>query len=251
MTSIQNLLEDAGGDGLSQPVVDILVENLNGVTTAGAVGVGAADLQSDEATLFVVVGDQTGSMLPFQTAFVEAYREMLKALKASKAAASIIMSLWLFNEISHLFHAFLPLDAVPELTVRTYLPGGSTALYDAVLSACTSAVAYAQDLRNNGIRVRVVFVIITDGEDNMSHHSVTEVDSVIRALIDQEMYTFALVGFGGTFRPIGLGMGIPDGNILESSADASSIRHAMGTVSASVIKASQAVIGSSTNTFFN
>lgn len=63
--------------------------------------------------------------------------------------------------------------------------------------------------------------------------------------------TLALVGFGSGFRAIGQAMGIPDSNILEATADASSIRHAMGTVSASVIRASQTVIDPGAANFFN
>ena len=183
-------------DGLSVQSVGILVNNLTPVTLAGAQGVGINDLAGDEVTLYVPVVDATGSMQRFRPTVIASYNEQLDALLASNAADSILMSTFLFNNHSTLLHSYLPLDRAIRLDMGNYDPDLNTALYDATLDAITSAVAYAQSLRDSGIRVKVVVVVISDGEDNASRHTSSAVKSVVTDLLNQEIYTFAMVAFG-------------------------------------------------------
>lgn len=241
--NLQSLFDNAQDEGLSAATTGILVNNLNGNTIAGAQGASVDDLTGDEATLFVRVIDRTGSMLRHQRVVIDAANEQLDALENSKAADSILMSTWTFNERSSLLHSYLPLGKVVRLDPNNYDPDGMTALFDATLDAITSAVAYAQSLIDAGIRVKIVIVIITDGEDNASHNTVSKVRTVIEDLLRQEIYTVALVAFGTEGKHIATEMGIPDGNVLDENSDPSSIRRALGTVSKSVIRASQTIVG--------
>lgn len=242
--NIQALFDNAQDEGLSSAAVGILVNNLNATTIAGAQGASVDDLAGDEATLYVRIGDQSGSMARFRDVVIEAANDQLDALAGSKAGDSILMSTWVFNDRPSLLHSYLSLDKVPRMDRNSYDPDGSTALYAATLDAITSAVAYAQTLRDAGIRVKVVIVIISDGEDNASGNiSVTKVKTVIEDLLRQEIYTVAFVAFGTEGKKIAASMGIPSANVLDESADAHSIRLALNTVSKSVIRASQTVIG--------
>lgn len=238
-SKLKSLLADAKSEGLSTPAVEVLVENLNALTEAGAQGTSAEDLAGDEVTLFCVILDETGSMQPYQSEVVTAYKEMLAALKDSKAADSILVSTWLFNVRQRLLHSYLLLENVPEL--GRYQPDEMTALFDATLSGLTSVVAYSQDLRNNGIRTKVVVVVFTDGEDNRSVNTAERVRVLAEELLKQESYILALVAFGTGFaHQVASDMGFP--NVLEVNSDPSSIRRALGTVSKSVIRASQTKI---------
>lgn len=251
-SNIQNLFDSAQDEGLSAAAAGILVNNLNATTIAGAQGASVDELAGDEATLFVRVVDRTGSMQRFAPVVIDAGNEQIEALKGSKAADSILMSTWFFNQRSTLLHSYLALDNVVKLDRNNYDPDGTTALYDAVLDASTSAVAYAQTLRDAGIRVKVVIVIISDGEDNASHNSVAKVKTVITDLLKQEIYTVAFVAFGTDGKRIAAEMGIPATNVLDESADPHSVRIALGTVSKSVIRASQTTIGATgSQSFFS
>lgn len=253
MTDTQNtqgLIQSAEQDGLSAASVGIMINNLNPVVLAGAQGVGIDDLAGDDVTLFVRVIDASGSMGRFQPTVIAAANEQLDALLASKAGDGILMSTYFFNTTSNLLHSYLALDKATRLDGGNYLPGGQTALYDTTLDAITAAVSYAQDLRNAGIRVQIVVVVVTDGEDNASRHSVNELKTVIQDLIRQEIYTFAFVAFGTEGKRIAGAMGIPPENVIDEQADAHSIRLAFGTVSKSVISTSQHMISSGSQSFF-
>lgn len=251
VNSLNGLFADAQDDGMSVQSVGIMVNNLNPLTTAGAQGLSVDDLSGDEVTLYARVLDRTGSMKRFQGVVIDAGNRQIDALMGSKAGDSILMSTWTFNETSDLLHSYLPLGTVQRLDGNNYDPDGMTALYDAVLNAITSAVAYAQNLRNAGIRVKIVIVIVSDGEDNASKATVASVRTVIEDLLKQEIYTVAMVAFGTDGKKIATQMGIPAENVLEGDADEHSIRIAFGTTSASVIRASQTVIGGASGSFFS
>src|SRR3989344_1997167 len=144
--NIQNLFDNATAEGLSQAATEVLVNNLNGTNIAGATGATVDELAGDQVTLFVEVLDATGSMTDNRDAVIEAYNKQLQALKDSKAADSILMSTWTFNETSTLSHGYLTLDKVPKLGRGSYDPQSNTALFDAILDAFTGAVAYGQSL---------------------------------------------------------------------------------------------------------
>ncbi len=245
LNSVQSLFQSAqaapGQKGLSHAATEILIQNLTPATLAGTQGASFETLGGDKAFLFVPVLDMTGSMIAFRQDVIEAYNHMLAALKGSKQADQILMSSWTFNVKSHLLHGYTPLEFVPQLANRTYDPNDQTALYDAILDAIVGVVAYGQELRNQGARTKITLVVFTDGHDNASTNTAKMVRKVIEELLNLEIYTFALVGFGGGFaKQLAKDIGIP--NILEAKADPSAIRHALEVVSASVIKASQTMV---------
>lgn len=236
------------GAGLSQAATKILVNNLSTQTIAGAAGVDPADLP-EEVTLFSVVLDETGSMQGNRSAVIQAFDEMIKALKDSKAADSILMSVWAFNDrMTRLVHSYLPLDLVPGLT--DYDPDGGTNLFDATLDSITSLLQYEVDLAKAGTRTQSIVVVFTDGEDNASRNPASAVKTVVDGLIAKEKYVFSLVAFGqGYAKQTASEMGFP--NVLELGSSPTDIRHAMGTVSKSVIRTSQTQItGKSQSGFF-
>jgi hypothetical protein len=117
------------------------------------------------------------------------------------------------------------------------------------LNAITGVVAYGQELRNQGARTKITLVVFTDGYDNASRNKASTVRRVVEDLVAQEIYTFALVGFGSGFaQKTAQNIGFP--NVMEADADPASIRKALELVSNSVIRASQTMISSSGTTSF-
>lgn len=237
------------GAGLSKAATSILVSNLSAKTIAGGAGADPNELP-EEVTLFAVVLDETGSMQGNRPAVIQAFDEMVKALKDSKAADSILMSVWAFNDrMTRLVHSYLPLELAPSLT--DYDPDNGTNLFDATLDAITGLLQYEDDLKNAGTRTQSIVVAFTDGEDNASRNPASAVKTVVDGLIAKEKYVFSLVAFGqGYANATASEMGFP--NILELGSSPTDIRHAMGTVSKSVIRASQTkIVGKSQSGFFN
>lgn len=248
---VEDVLDSALQDGdLSARSHAILVENLDTLTTLGAQGVAPEDLLEDRVTLFVPIVDHTGSRSLEADLMRSEYNKMIDALKASSAKDTILVSSWLFGTSSSLLHGFVALDDAVQLDVSNYDPMGATALYDAVLDVLTSTAAYTKTLLDQGYRVKVVIVILTDGEDNYSNISPSQVKQVADDLLQQEIYVLALVAFGTGFAHTAADlMGIPQENVMEYGGDKRDIRHAFQLVSSSVIRQSQTHIGDSASFF--
>lgn len=237
--------------GMSAASVSVMVHNLNNVTLAGAAGIPADDLAMTSATLYVRIIDESASMSIYRHELIDAANEELKALEDSKAANDLLMSTWVFSDKPKVLHSYVPLADVIRLDSNNYRADGpSTALYDTVRDAITSTVAYAQSLRDSGVNpLKVVVLILTDGEDNSSVTTVSTINSLITDLIRQEFYTPVFVAFGFDGESVARQMGIPDGNIMSSGKTASEIRRIFRESSQSVIRTSTNVVGNTTSFF--
>lgn len=235
---------------ISQASHAIMVENLDTLTTLGAQGVSPDDLSEDRVTLFVPIVDHTGSRWGDRVLMREEYNRMLDALAKSKARDTILVSSWLFSTQSTLLHGFVPLEDAVRLDTANYNPDGQTAMFDAVLDVFTSTSAYAKDLLDQGYRVKIVIVLLTDGENNYGRATATNVHQVAQDLLAQENYVLAMVAFGQGFaQTAAADMGFPTENVIEYGVGDKDIRKAFRLVSSSVIRQSQTQIGNSTSFF--
>lgn len=250
--SIKGVLDTAFQDGnISKQSHQILVENLDPQTILGAQGVSPDDLEEDRITLFVPIVDHTGSRADEAYLMRSEYNNMIEAIKESKLSHTILVSSWLFDTTSKLLHGFVSLDDAERLDTGNYDPYGMTALYDAVLDALTSVTAYAKTMLDQGYRVKIVLVVLTDGEDNSSVVSPTKVKQVVQDLLNQEIYVMSMIAFGSGYANRAADeMGFPKENVIEYGQTQKDVRSAFQLVSNSVIRQSQTQVGGSTS-FFN
>jgi hypothetical protein len=110
-----------------------------------------------EQTEIVVVLDRSGSMSSIGKATVEGFNKFLDEQKNSDGEAFI--TLVQFDDRYEMNYQGLPVkDATPLVLGENFIPRGSTALFDAIGKTI-------EDLNTDR---DVVFVIITDGEENSS-----------------------------------------------------------------------------------
>lgn len=241
---------DPTADGLSQAAVGLLIQNLDQQVVQGA-QLNLHALDGTAQTIVAIVNDTSSSMGPYRTSFIEGYNRMLAKWRNSKGGDEFIISQWQFASASRLVHGYLPIATVPDLNTNTYVPAGLTALFDTVMDALKSTIAYVQQLQQAGNTVNVVFVIMTDGADNVSRQNkAQDIKVVVEDLIRQEIYHIALWGFGVDGIAIGQEMGIPLGNIMTTGTDDHGIVLATGQISKSTIRVSQGLVGVSSNTNF-
>lgn len=139
-------------------------------------------------------------------------------------------------------------------TIKEYeAKGNSTALYDTLVDALIGIRSYSEELNANGIRTKVILIVFSDGDDNDSYkHKASDVKTLAEDFLKSEMFYLVYVGFkqnhSDNLDAIAEAVGFP--NVLTVNATAHNIRETMGLVSNSIIRTSQAQIGSD-NTFFN
>jgi len=239
-----------------------MLESLDPIALGGCSGLGIDDIDSEEVTLVACVIDASGSMQTHQNEVIESYNErFLKPLQGAKNANDILVETWIFNSNGppdqwvRLHHGFTPVKQCPNLTKNEYAPYGGTPLNDAVNKAQTGIMAYGQTLRDGGTRTKCIIVVLSDGEENSSNVSATSVKKVSQDMLNQEIYILSYVFFGDAAEgnKIASKIGFPAHHRITDSQDESGIRRIFGTISASVISASQHSVsasGLSSNPFF-
>jgi uncharacterized protein YegL len=146
-------------------------------------------MSNDKKRTFVaLVLDQSGSMSPLREEAVAHFNEQIQAMKdkASKdPSLEILASLVFFNHEVEVKMDNLNLDYVQELSEDSYLPSGTTALYDGI----ETAIQLIQPrLRPEDA---ALVVVVTDGAENASTpHNRESVPGKIKELQENGQWTF-------------------------------------------------------------
>jgi uncharacterized protein YegL len=117
-------------------------------------------------TVIVLLLDRSGSMEAIRGATIAAVNDFFDTQRRVPGRASV--TLVLFDDQFELRHDGLDLEVVPPLTDETFVPRGSTALLDAWGRAMGETQARLAALPPADQPDLVVFVVMTDGEENAS-----------------------------------------------------------------------------------
>jgi uncharacterized protein YegL len=123
-------------------------------------------------TELVFILDKSGSMSGLEKDTIGGYNSMLAKQQAVDGECHITTVL--FDNDYELLHDRIDLKAVSPITEREYQVGGSTALLDAI-GRTIHKIGNAQRNTADDYRAeKVIFVIITDGEENASREYTAE-----------------------------------------------------------------------------
>lgn len=144
-------------------------------------------------TELVFILDKSGSMAGLERDTIGGFNAMLDKQKAQAGECRITTVL--FDHRYELLHDRTDIRAVRPITAREYRVGGSTALLDA-LGKTIHKIATAQKNTSEPFRAkRVMFVIITDGEENASReYAAKEVKESIRRQKSRYGWEFIFLG---------------------------------------------------------
>lgn len=140
-------------------------------------------------TRVFVVQDKSGSMDARRDATIDGFNEYLTEVSAD-AEGDVTLSLVQFNTRVNNRFTDLDIDDVEDLTREDFVPGGLTALYDAVGRAIRDAEKVVR--RNDN----VIVVVMTDGGENASREYT---QSAILKLIEEKReddWDFVFLGAG-------------------------------------------------------
>lgn len=117
-------------------------------------------------TELVFILDKSGSMGGLESDTIGGYNSMLEKQKTVEGECHITTVL--FDNNYELLHDRINIQAVSPITEKEYFVGGSTALLDAI-GRTIHKIGNAQKYTSDDYRAeKVMFVIITDGEENSS-----------------------------------------------------------------------------------
>lgn len=174
-----------------------------------------------DATEIVTVIDKSGSMGPLVNDTIEGFNYFLKDQQEIDKPANI--TLVLFDTL-YTMHDPTPVRQMPKLDAKSYTPSGCTALLDAVGRAINDLGARLLALQESERPANVIFVIITDGEENSSREfKLDQVASMIKR--QQETYNWDFVFLGANIDAFSAGrsLGIAGGQCMGFEATSAGV----------------------------
>lgn len=200
------------------------------------------EIESESVNLIFTAIDGSGSMTGFSRDMQDSLSGFKDALENSKEADEILVARADFRNTDVSIGGYKKIN---EYDIQ-YTAGGTTPLYDVVVEGAERLLDYMDTLRKNGMRVKAVFSVFSDGEDNTSKNSIAEAIRAVERLNNAEVVT-AFIAFGSEAANVGDRLQFR--NKLNVSSSASELRKAFNCLSKSVIENSKSVV-SRTDGFF-
>lgn len=144
-------------------------------------------------TELVFILDKSGSMAGLESDTIGGFNSMLE--KQRKVDGECRITTVLFDNRYELLHDRIDIRAVSPMTDREYQVGGSTALLDAIGQTIHKLAGVQKNTAEEFRAEHVMFVIITDGEENASReYSAQKVKAMIEE--EREKYGWEFVFLG-------------------------------------------------------
>ena len=144
-------------------------------------------------TELVFILDKSGSMSGLEKDTIGGFNSMLDQQR--KVDGECVITTVLFDNRYELLHDRIGIRAVQPITGKEYFVGGSTALLDAI-GRTIHKIDTAQKNTTEDYRAeKVMFVIITDGEENASRHfSSAQIRQMIQHQKERYGWEFIFLG---------------------------------------------------------
>lgn len=201
------------------------------------------DLESESINLIFLGIDESGSMTQYIKDMQNCLAEFKSALTDSKEADEILVARADFS-------GFINIGGYKKISEfdTNYQTFGMTAMYDTIVNGSEKLKEYRKFLKEQGMtRVKAVFAVFSDGEENGSKSDYGETKQAVDFLNSEEITT-AFISFGGQATQTAKDLGFR--NILDVASSASELRKAFNCLSKSVIESSKSVLSDDGDDFF-
>jgi hypothetical protein len=156
-------------------------------------GAQSNDVQNNGITELVMIIDKSGSMSGLESDTIGGFNSMLNQHK--KGDGLCRLTTIFFSDSAKIIHDRVDISTVKPLTEADYIPGGCTALLDAVGNAINHTKAIQAGASAETRANKVVFVIITDGYENASReYSAPQIKQMISQQQDKDGWDFIFLG---------------------------------------------------------
>ncbi len=183
-------------------------------------------------TEIVFIIDRSGSMSGLEKDTIGGYNSFIQKQKQEEGEA--VVSCVLFSNNSEVIHDRIPLDRVPPMTDKEYVPMGCTALIDAMGDAIKHIRTVHKYAREEDVPEKTIFVITTDGMENASRkYSSKEVKQLVETQT-KEGWEFLFLGANIDAVETAKSYGIAEDRAVNYCCDAGGTQLNYATVSAAI-----------------
>lgn len=135
----------------------------------------------NDLTELVFILDKSGSMAGLEKDTIGGYNSMLEEQRELEGDCKITTVL--FDHRYEIIHDRIDLKGIRPMTEKEYMVGGYTALLDAIGRTVTKIITLQKNTLREYRANKVMFVIITDGEENASKEYLAE---KVKAMIEKQ-----------------------------------------------------------------
>jgi uncharacterized protein YegL len=184
-----------------------------------------------ELTEIVVVLDKSGSMGSIRQDTIGGFNTML-ADQQKETSGKALLTLVTFNTYVQTVINGKDVNEVEPLTEKSYAPNGGTSLLDAIGKTIDSLEARYEDAQPEDVPAKVLFIIITDGEENASkEYNKSRIQKMIKHQTTRHGYDFIFLGANLDSVGEGAGLGVSSGQSRNFSASTRGISDTYGVLS--------------------
>jgi hypothetical protein len=140
-------------------------------------------------TIIEFLLDETGSMSRFLNQTIAGFKDFIDEQRSQDGLCLLTLTKFDTRGMRNPY-TDLDIGMVPYLTTETFVPNASTNLRDTIIARIDDRMTA---LTHWDIKPRVLFVCMTDGEDNASQHNVAHTRERI-SKASQEDWTFVFLG---------------------------------------------------------
>jgi hypothetical protein len=176
-------------------------------------------------TYLVFVVDRSGSMETIAKDMIGGFNKFIKSQKDANVDGEVKVFFYQFDNFYEMVYENLDLTVVPELTDKTFVPRGGTALYCSLGKTIVEFGAKLAQMTEDERPEKVLVVTITDGEDNQvlqgdeKVYTSTDVATLVKEQTEKYSWDFAYIGANQNSWEVGSNMGYSKGTTLDYMAD--------------------------------
>lgn len=186
-------------------------------------------------TDITIILDRSGSMESVKSDTIGGFNSFLSEQQKVEGEASL--SLVQFDDQYEVVYLDKDINSAEKLTEGTFQPRGMTALYDAIGRTINSVGQRLSELNESERPDKIVFVILTDGEENSSvEFSAAKVGEMIKHQRETYSWEFIFIGANQDAVLSAQAIGISANAALTYAANSEGTEQAFGSVAQNVAK---------------
>jgi hypothetical protein len=183
-------------------------------------------------THITVILDRTGSMESIRDDTIGGFNAFLQAQQAEPGEATLTLVQFDSQDPYEVLHHFKPVAEIPELTRETYVPRASTPLLDAFGRGINDLEASLNKLPEAERPARVIFAVVTDGQENSSREFRKEqIEQMVRDKTEKHDWQFVFLSADLAAMRDAMGVGVHSDRILHFQKTGQGTREAWSALS--------------------
>lgn len=194
------------------------------------------DFMKQGYTDISIVLDRSGSMVSVRDDTIGGFNSFLSDQKQAAGFATITLAQ--FDDVYEVVYSAAPISDAKPLDRSTFVPRGATALLDAIGRTIEDAGSRLEAMAEDERPEKVVFVILTDGEENSSKKfTAQKINEMITHQRDVYKWDFVFLGANQDAITTASNIGIPMQGALTYAANAAGTQDAFSSLSKQMVSA--------------